>query len=213
MNFSNKKMYWTYTILALICTIGAVVFGFLANYSEKKEDPKPLKGDTIFNINGDYVNRDKNIKKSNVDTKEFKPKTEVKTLDKSINDETINENESLINNGIINSGNNYGSQTVNNYNNTEQSPRKINNEDVNLINAIPKDYKITFLYVSSFEETINYAEQIFNEIKKAGYNIIEVNSTGMYLENGGKPHKRGERIYLTLDDESKIARVIIREQK
>jgi hypothetical protein len=110
----------------------------------------------------------------------------------------------------VNSGNNYGSQTVNNYN--EKQPRKLNTTDINEIkNAIPKDYAVIISFINSTEETINYTKEIISELKKLDYNIIETNSIGILA--GGKPYVQGERYYIELDNSNKKAEIIIREQK
>lgn len=207
MNFLRKNMFWTYTILSVIFGILALVFGALANYADRKENfssaPTPPHTNT-YNINGDYVNRDK---KTNQETND-KPET-VELKEKPTNEKTTKK--SIINNGIINSGTNNGTQTVNNIYN-EKLPRKINNEDVNIIrDKIPLDYKISFIYVNSTEESINFANEVFSVIKEMGYEILEVSAAGIYSD--GKPYRKDERISFTLYDNDKKALIVIKEQK
>lgn len=197
-------MFWTYTILSGLCAILAVVFGMLATHAEKKEEASPLPvTNTILNVKGDYVNKNKTVKTEKTNKVQKPIKSEPLT----------NKSETIINNGgIVNSGINNGTQTVNNYSN-EREPRKLNSEDISTLKTIPLDYRVQFMYVNSSEESTNYANEIFIELNKLNYNIIEVNSVGMYLENGGKPHVKGERIYLTQYPDEKRAVVLIREQK
>jgi hypothetical protein len=196
---NQKNMFWTYTILAALCGVGVIVFSTLATYADKKKDiSEESPNNPIFNIEGDYINGDKTVKE--------------KSTPAVIHTEKIIEHKPAIvnNGGIVNSGNNYGSQTVNNYN--EKQPRKLNTTDINEIkNAIPKDYAVIISFINSTEETINYTKEIISELKKLDYNIIETNSIGILA--GGKPYVQGERYYIELDNSNKKAEIIIREQK
>lgn len=209
-------MFWTYTILGIIFGILALVCGALATYEDRKNNSLVIPANNTYNINGDYINRDKKVienftEQSKQEKTSAQPITTKLTASKS-NEQSNTVKEQTINKGIINEAPNYGTQTVNNYSN-EREPRKLNSEDIATIKTIPKNYNVQFNYINSTEESTKYAEEVFLEIKKLAYNITEVNAIGMYIESGGKPHIKGERIYLTLYDNDKRAVVIIREQK
>ena len=204
MNFLGKNMFWTYTILAVLCGIFALVFGALATYADRKESSSPTTTSNTYNISGDYVKRDKKVtEKSKIERNNHransvdeKPKT-----------------KQIINNGIINSGANYGTQTVNN-NYNELQPRRLNNDDIKDIkNKIPLDYNVIINFVNSTEESINYAQEILTEVKRLGYNIIEINSIGMYVEGGGIPQPKDEKYRLDIDNSNKKVIILIRTQK
>jgi hypothetical protein len=208
---NRKNMFWTYTILAGLCTILAVVFGILATYAEKKEEAPPLPvTNTTFNIKGDYVNRDKKVNEYIKDQKNNSLPTEDNVLVSKSKEENSNVKESSVNNGIINQAPNYGTQNVNNYN--EKQPRKLNLNDINDIkNTIPKEYNVIISFVNSTEEAINYTNQIISELKMLNYHIIEINSIGVLA--GGRPYTKDERYYIVLDTLNKKAEIFIREQK
>lgn len=214
----------TFTILAGAFQIAAIVCGILAYNADKTIDKIPQENNTTFNINGDYINRDK---KTNIKN-DFAPKkgkiieanlTSVKQVSESKKEklEEMNQEDNSninktpsINNGIINSGINNGNQTVNNYNGIE--PRQINDQDIAYIkNNIPLDYKIDFKYVNSTQESIDYSEQLFMELKKMGYDINSVSAIGMLID--GIPINKGDRYKVSKDDSKKTAKIVIKEQK
>lgn len=215
----------TFTILAGVCQIGVIIFGVLAYNSDNKGSVKSQPGN-IFNITGDYVNRDKdsNFKQEPLIKKDKSNKVNsTKTNQEHVlNKEKIKENNHKeksdvsktpsVNNGIINSGINYGNQTVNNLYNRKEESRQLNNQDIEFINSnIPLDYKIIIDYVNSTQESINYTEQIYAELKKIGYNIISVNSIGMLID--GIPNNPGDRYFVYKNDSEKTIKIVIKEQK
>lgn len=56
-------MFWTYTILGIIFGILALVCGALATYEDRKNNSLVVPANNTYNINGDYVNRDKKLLK------------------------------------------------------------------------------------------------------------------------------------------------------
>jgi hypothetical protein len=213
----------SYTILAGLFQIAAVLCGILAYKADKKVDAVATSAN-IFKINGDYVNGDKNTDTNKKVAVKKDKRQEAIHNEKSDNNKIPIENNILtssdvnnsvrnsgVNNGIINSGVNNGTQTVNNvYKGIE--PRQLNKQDIEDIKyEIPLDYKINIDYVNSTEESTNYAEQIFLELKKNGYIINSVNSIGMLMD--GRPNKTGDRYYIKKDDSEKVATIVIKEQK
>lgn len=205
MNFSLKNMGGTYTILGSIFQIAAIICFAVVYFSDKNKDSvKPVltpSSNNTYNIQGDYVNRDKTVKTD-----------KIKKVQKSLNSSpTLNKGEIIINNGgIVNSGVNNGTQTVNNYN--ERQPRKLNSNDINDIkNTIPKEYNVIISFVNSTEEAINYTNQIISELKTLNYRIIEINSIGVLAD--GRPYAQDERYYINVDISNKKAEIVIKEQK
>lgn len=221
MKFFNKKMGVIYTILGAFCQIAVVIFGFLAYYSDKSSE-RGLKGNgAIFNINGDYINKEGKVNndlesKNDKDEEKIVPKVEKEfesTNEKSqINqgNKPIKESTPSVNNGIINSGVNNGNQTVNNFN--DPLPRQINDSDRAAIkDNIPKDYQIDFSYVNRTQESVEYAQQIFTELQKGGYNVGPPTSIGVLVD--GVPIERGDRFKIYKDEPNKMVRIIIKEQR
>ncbi|MDR6761898.1 hypothetical protein J2Y38_002107 [Flavobacterium sp. 2755] len=211
---NRKNMFWTYTILTGLCTILAVVFGILANYTEKAEKneeatPLPVTN-TTFNIKGDYVNRDKKAEDTSKDPKNDTPPTQNNSVVSKSTEKSLSVKEPSVNNGIINQAPNYGTQNVNNYN--EKQPRILNTEDINKIKTIPLDYRIDIEFIISTEESVNYAQEIISEIKKSGFTINSVTAIGN--QQRGIPYKNDERfLILDVDNNAKTLTVLIREQK
>lgn len=197
----------TYTILGGAFQIAAIVFAVLAYNADKAIDKITPPSATTYNINGDSIKRDKKTNnKQESDHKKEKPQ-EVKYEENPNVNKTPN-----INNGIINSGVNNGTQTVNNvYKGNE--PRQLNNQDIADIKLnIPKNYKLDFEYFDNSDESVNYAQQIANELIKMGYHINSAKGYGG-LVIGGKPHKENERFIYYLNDVEKTVKIDIREQK
>lgn len=209
----------SYTILAGFFQIAAIICGILAYNADKKVNVAPTSGNT-FNINGDYVNRDKNIDNKTVINKKTviqkDKEQEVIHAKKSDNNKILIANKNVansgVNNGIINSGVNYGNQTVNNNYNEKEAPRQVTNNDLEYIKQnIPLDYKIDLSFVNSTQECINYKNQIISGLTQFGYKVANINSIGMLLD--GRINNPGDRFYINKDESQKTAEIVIKEQK
>ena len=188
----------TYTILAGLCTIGAVIFTILA-YNADKSDisvSPSTTSTTNINVSGDYVNRDK----INKVIKESKPKQVTK------------KEEPIQNNGIINNGVNNGTQTVNNVTNNYNDIKKIrhlDNEDIEYIKTnMPLDYNISISYENSTDENVDFTNEIYNHLKKVGYNISEITSSQVIM--GGPALIPSRKYSMYKDVANKIIRLTIK---
>lgn len=213
---TNKK---TYKILAQACAALVIIFAAATTIIQQKELPaeKPVeKSNPVFNINGDYINNDKIVTAQSENSSEIKTKVptvqpaikkEIKVIEQNRNDEP---KENIINNGIINSGTNTGTQTVNNYN-PEPEPRHVTKDEFNLFKQnIPIDYKILFHFENGTQESINYANEMYNLLIKMGYKIDtkDIVEATMYSDSRIRVRK-GNRAFIFPNQNNKSVQVII----
>lgn len=223
MNFLRRNMFWIYIALLGLSAAGVTIFGVLAKNEYEAKNKKTNSNSNlnpVYHINGDYINGDKQFTEKPKDTSDSNSSHDTKQ--NGIKSTIANENKSTeklgdkskaptVNNGIINSGVNYGNQTVNNHYN-ENEPRQLTKQDIEAIeNNIPLDSKIIIEFVNSTQECVNYTGQIISVLKKIGYNVNEINANGMLLD--GRPSQKGERFYIDKGDSEKTFKIVIKEQK
>lgn len=204
MNRKNIKF-----IVPIVVLIGGLILSYLKFFFPQKEPVITLPvHNTKIEIkgDGDNVSRDKIINTTTVNVEI--PQKELKQV---VKEKAAIKADPIINNGIVNSGVNNGTQTVNNVYN-EKPPRKINKEDLtNIRYHIPLDYKIEFIYVNNTEESTNYANEVFLAMKEMGYVIVHISSTQIFAD--GKPYRKDERIDFTINPAEKKAQIVIKEQR
>ncbi len=206
MNQKNIK----FIVTIIIVPIGVLILSYLQFFNPQKEtkNPKSVHNTKVeIKGNGDNVNRDKVTNNTTINIQ----KPESKAIPVSAQKLVEAKEKPVINNSIVNQASNYGTQTVNNYNN-EKSPRSLNDADLNYLkNTIPSHYMVIIEYITATEETINYANQVILTLQGMGY---KVSITQMGMQINGVPYSTGERIkFVSKDEVSKTITFIIREQK
>ncbi|MES2575688.1 MAG: hypothetical protein V4572_12135 [Bacteroidota bacterium] len=223
----EKKIGLAFTILAGVSTVGVILF----NKDDNTLPTNNTKNNNTYNIKGDFVNRDK-ISNVYIDTVKRKDKSPNENINKKKDNTLVsnkkvdvlvekpsekpvenNNDKPVVNNGIINSGVNYGTQTVNNNNyNGREAPRQITQTDVdNIKKYIPLDYKISILYCTNTQESLDFSNQIYRVLKEIGYTIYETKGAGMIGD--GYQNNPGLKFRLNKEDKNKTAKITIKEQK